>query len=182
MKQTSASFRIILALAVGAIVACEHLTTLPVPSPTTGHDRVAASDSSGSTVPGGGTANPTPPTTDTAIAGLPQGPGKIHGQVLGSAPITSGQDSMSAMPKLANISVEMYPCLKEFCAGDSFGPQAASFVTDANGKFASPTLPGGYYTVVFTPPSGSAYRGVYAWFYMNPHSDDYQWWVVLSKK
>ena len=88
---------------------------------------------------------------------------------------------MAAAPKLAGVTVTMFPCLKASCAGDSFGPLAATMTTDANGKFASPTLPGGYYTVVFTPPAQSAYRGVYAWFYMNPNSDDYAWWVILLK-
>ena len=170
------STRLLLAsFALAAMAACES-TEPPAPSPISGHNKVAATDSNGATVPGGGSAEPGQPGTDTAIAGLPTGPGKIHGQILGQFIVTSpGQDSMTLAPKLAGVTVTMYPCTKEFCAGDSFGSLAATMTTDAEGKFASPTLPGGYYTVIFTPADASGYRGVYAWFYMNPNSDDYQW-------
>ena len=45
-----------------------------------------------------------------------------------------------------------------------------------------PELAGGEYVVTFTPPTGSIYRGVYAWGPVHSHTYDYPWFVVLPKK
>ena len=110
--------------------------------------------------------------------------GYFHGTVMGQWQGTQGgtlADSMAAMPKLANIRVDVYPRLSARNPL-AVGPLAASVLTDANGYFQIPTLAGGDYVVTFVPPAGSLYQGVWVTATANTHSSDWSWWVVLSKK
>lgn len=113
---------------------------------------------------------PPPPTNPT--------PGSFKGFVLGPG---TGPDTMATAPRLQHVAVTVYPHLGWSGSEPRVGAMAASMVTNANGEFASPTLPGGEYVVTFVPPAGSVYRGVYVTTTIHSGSSGGNWWVVLPR-
>jgi hypothetical protein len=109
-------------------------------------------------------------------------PGIFRGRVLGQSEPGAGNDSLETAPRLAGVRVAAYPVLSSNNGTPSLGPEAASVVTGSDGMFQLPELPGGEYAVTFEPPAGSIYRG--AWVHATAHggSNEFPWWVVLSKK
>ena len=153
---------------LGVAVACggDAGSTTPVVSPLAGLAAGATNDSNPVTSP------PAQPT-----------PGSFHGTVMGHSPFPPGTDTLSQLPRIAGARLTAYSHVAP-TAGDTLGvgPEVASVVTDANGTFQFPTLPGALYLVTITPPSGSKYQGVWVAAYAHAHSNDYAWWVVLPLK
>jgi hypothetical protein len=136
--------------------------------------------------PDSGTTTPPPPPapgdTDSTTAPPPSGPGVFRGYVRGQAEPGTGPDTMTNAPKLANVKVTAYPISQTPTDTLVIGEAAASVLTNANGEWTLPSLPGGTYAVTFVPPAGSKYRGVYAFGPLNSQSVNYPWWVVLPLK
>jgi hypothetical protein len=124
-------------------------------------------------------------SSDTAVVqtgGDQPTPGYFHGTVRGaSAP--GATDTMNTAPRVANVQVTVYQHVTT-STGDTLGvgPQVAEVTTDANGEFQTPVLSGGFYIVVFAPPAGSIYHGVYVGAMAHSHSADYSWFIVLPKQ
>jgi hypothetical protein len=155
-----------LALAATFAFACaDDDTTSPVPSPLAGLARVAPNDNDTTT---------TPPVGAT--------PGFFHGTVLGPSAAGAGPDTLATAPRVANVRVNAYLRVASSTDTLGIGPLIASVMTDANGEWTLPVLPGGLYIVTFTVPDGSPYTGVWATAIAHSHSSDYPWWVVLAKK
>lgn len=167
------------AFVAGVALACAGDSTSVDKSPLDGLTRVSSTDS-------GGTPPTNPPPSDTGTTPSPPpnpGPGSFRGYVRGQAEPGTGPDTMATAPKVANVRVTAYPRLPSSSADSlGVGPAAASVLTDANGEFQLPTLPGGEYVVTFVPPESSIYRGVYATATAHSQSNTYPWWVVLPKK
>jgi hypothetical protein len=108
-------------------------------------------------------------------------PGYFHGTVRGqSAP--GATDTMNTAPRIANVVVTIYSLgLKSTTDTLGVGPEVARTSTDASGQFQTPTLPGAFYIVTFTPPSGSPYHGVYVVATAYTRSADLEWFIVLPK-
>jgi len=120
------------------------------------------------------TATP-PPDTSTWT---PE-PGAFHGIVFHPG---AGPDTIGSAIRVANVAVVVYP--QTGWDGDTplLGDPVASFSTNANGEFQSPTIPGGAYIVTFTPPASSPYRGVYVQGLIFNDSNSGTWWIALPEK
>jgi hypothetical protein len=81
----------------------------------------------------------------------------VHGTVLGvsaHAPAAASSDSLSYTP-LAGATIDVYHnVITNGTASSEFVTRLAS---DAAGAYALPDIPGGYYLVYVTAPSGSGY-------------------------
>ena len=160
---------LLVALLTGVTVACsdDDNPTEPTASPLSGLAREDTRDSVG---------NPPPPPP----VGTPT-PGSVHGTVLGPSEPGAGNDSLETAPRVVGATVTAYP-VESMGVEPDLGPAAASVVTDANGKFALPELPGGEYVVTFNPPANSPYGGVWVTTVIHSGSNEHPWWVVLWKK
>lgn len=163
MKTTlSIHSTLILGAAVAAL-ACGDTPTDVDPSIILGLSKAEAND----------TVTTTPPPPSQAS------PGSFHGFVLGPG---TGPDTMATAPRLQGIAVTAYPLLGWSGTEPQVGETAASLITDANGAFQSPTIPGGEYVVTFVPPANSIYRGVYVTTTIHEGSDGGNWWIILPRK
>jgi hypothetical protein len=165
MTKSRASLLACAALVTFALACAKDGPTTLQDSPLQGLTKVASNDSS--------TNAPTPP---------PSGPGAVHGFVLGQAEPGSGPDTLTNSPRVANTRVTAFPRVASNGVEPVVGPEAASVLTDANGAFTLPSLPGGEYVVTFAPPDASLYRGVYVTGTIHSRSGEYSWWIVLPKK
>lgn len=164
----SSQSALLVALLAGIAVACsDNNPTDPASSPLSGLAREDTRDSVGN-------APPPPPV------GTPT-PGSVRGTVLGPSDPGAGNDSLETAPRVAGATVTAYP-LEAMGVEPELGPAAASVVTDANGRFNLPELPGGEYVVTFNPPANSAYGGVWVTTVIHAGSNEHPWWVVLWKK
>jgi hypothetical protein len=153
---------------VAAVAACsgrDNLIQPPVLSPLAGLAESAARDSSGNA----------PPTGNFA-------PGDIRGTVVGPSPVGSTGDTLAAAPRVAGVEVTAYPVTGTSGPLPDVGPAIATTVTDANGRFSLPSLPGGPIVVTFEPPSSSPYAGTWSSTVITAQSDRWPWWVVLPTK
>jgi len=155
------------AVIVCGIVACSDGGPAPVDdnSPLAGLARVSTNDSAGAPAP----ANPTP--------------GYFRGMVRGYSP-ASGPDTLANAVKLPNVRVTAYPRIESRTDTLGTGPAAGSVLTDANGEFTMPTIPGGEYIVTFNPqaPEDTQYRGVFTVATVHATSHEYPWFIMLPKK
>jgi len=143
-------------------MACSDASS-PNPSPLQGLAKVSSNDT-------GVTTSPPGPST----------PGAIHGYVLGQG---TPPDTFTTAPRLANVRVTAYPRIRQTNDTLGVGPAAASVLTDANGVFQMPEIPGGEYVVTFNPqaPDDLAYRGAWTVTTIYSGSGDYPWWIYLPK-
>lgn len=160
----------LIALAFGGalvlLTACEsNGPTDASRSPLAGLARTTGMDSTG---------NAPPPATDLQD-------GYFRGRVLGASAPGAGDDSLETAPRLAGVTVHVYPRVNGDESNPELGPAIATMVTDANGDFETPVLTGGAYVVTFTPPESSEYSGVWVSAVAHSGSHEYPWWVVLPK-
>ena len=157
----------LLALTAGFAIACSDTGPRVDTSPLAGLTRVQSNDS-------GTTAPPPGPAT----------PGSFHGVVLGQAANIPGSDTLANAPRLANVRVTAYPRVQSRTDTLGVGPAAASVLTDQNGAFQVPELPGGEYVVTFNPqsPDDLKYTGAWSIATIHSRSNDYPWWIMLMKK
>ncbi|HET8770149.1 MAG TPA: hypothetical protein VFM71_04120 [Gemmatimonadaceae bacterium] len=153
----------------GALVLLTACTTDgptdPSRSPLAGLARTTGMDSTG---------NVPPPATDLQD-------GYFRGRVLGASASGAGDDSLETAPRLAQVTVRVYPRVNGDESDPELGPAIATMVTDAEGDFETPVLSGGAYVVTFTPPESSGYRGVWVSAVAHSGSHEFPWWVVLPK-
>ena len=141
-------------------------------SPLAGLNGSQASDSAGTTAP-----TPPPSTTPT--------PGYVHGTVRAPSPNAPPHtDTLANSVKIAGAIVTAYPRVVQGIDTAGVGPMAAQVVTDADGKFTLPTLPGGEYVITFNPPASlsSVYGGVWTVGTIHQNSHEFPWWITLWKK
>lgn len=158
--------QVVLGVAAASLVACSEGAAPIENGPLTGLAKSTVTDSGGSTMP-------TPPASPT--------PGYFRG-VVRSSEGAAGPDTLGTSVKIPNVRVAAYPRLASAPDDTRTGPLAASVVTDANGLFQLPELPGGEYVVTFTPPEGSKYLGVWVTATAHSQSHTYPWWVTLPLK
>jgi hypothetical protein len=169
------SLTIALALAASAFVAAACAEKSPTEvddSPLAGLLESQATDSAGAPAP---TAPPTSPGTPGYVRGVVRAP---------SQNAQPGQDTLGASTRIAGAIVTAHPYV--LITPDSLGPgpQVAQVVTNANGEFQLPTLPGGQYVITFSPPASLAntYGGVWTTGPIHDKSHEHPWWVTLWKK
>lgn len=162
MTRTQLPRTFAIALGIGLLAACAEKSPTGIESILRGLSESQSNDTTGTVPP--------PPTNPT--------PGSFKGFVLGPG---TGPDTMATAPRLQNVAVTVYPHLGWNGSDPRVGAVAASMVTNANGEFESPTLPGGEYLVTFVPPTGSIYRGVYVTTTIHAGSGGGNWWVVLPR-
>jgi hypothetical protein len=105
-------------------------------------------------------------------------PGSFHGFVIGRG---TGLDTIATAPRIVGATITAYPHLGYDGETPRVGAAVGSVLTDANGFFQFPTIPGGNYVVTIKPPTGSEYQGQYATTTISSVSNTGNWWVVLSK-
>jgi hypothetical protein len=172
MISTSFSTVRIAALVVAVALASACSDDTPATEPEESNGSVLA----GLSIVGRNDTVKTPPPTQT-------GSGYFRGTVMGPALPGAGNDSLSTSPRLAGVTVTIYPRIESTLSSQiPVGPAAGSSVTNAQGLFQLPVLPAGEYVVTFVPPAGSVHQGVYAFGPLRSNSGDYPWWVVLPKK
>jgi hypothetical protein len=157
------------AVLTSAIVACSDSGPSSVDdSPLAGLRRVSTNDSAGSPTP--------PPPANTT-------PGYFRGTVRGYS-TANGPDTLASAVKLPNVRVTAYPRIESRADTLGTGPAAASVLTDANGEFTMPTIPGGEYIVTFNPqaPEDTQYRGVFTVATIHENSHEFPWFIMLPKK
>ena len=147
---------------------------------------IACSDSK-PVAPDGG-ANPlrglvglqSPDTTIVGSSSPSQGDGFFRGTVRGYSE-ADFPDTLKSVKTLANVSVTAYPA--ELTDREpKLGPATASVLTNSEGQFTFPTLPGRLYVVTFVPPSGAAYESGWTQATANPQSGDRAWIIMLRAK
>ena len=151
------------------ILACADGGSAPIgDSPLSGLSRVSTNDSTGAPVPA-------PPANLS--------PGYFRGTVRGYS-TASGPDTMATAVKLANVRVTAYPRIESRTDTLGTGPAAGSVLTDANGEFTMPTIPGGEYIVTFNPqaPEDTQYRGVFTVATIHADSHESPWFIMLPRK
>ena len=147
--------------------------------PSTGIDKspIAGLAQGQATDSAGGTVNSPPPTSTTS-------PGYVHGTVRAPTPNAPPHtDTLANSVKIAGAVVTAYRYAGSTDAA-SLGTAVAQVVTDADGKFTLPTVPGGDYLVTFNPPESlkSVYGGVWTIGPIHDKSHQYPWWITLWKK
>jgi hypothetical protein len=152
------------------VAACDGMLGDPIRSPLDGHAYAINGDSAGN-------PPPDPPPG-------PETPGYVLGTVVGPWDgAGSSSDSLANAPRIAGVVVAAYRLpANGTVTPENIGEMVASTVTGADGKFTLPTIAGGQYAVVFTPPSGSIYGGVWVTGAIHAASHEFPWWVVLWKK
>ena len=97
---------------------------------------------------------------DSTPSGAPLGTAAVQvgGTVKG---VGTGTDTMSTAPILANVEIRAFKHLGYSGNDVLIGEQIGALTTDANGWFGYLSLDPGKYVVTFTPPAGSAFRGIY---------------------
>ncbi|MGV3710578.1 MAG: hypothetical protein ACO1Q7_17235 [Gemmatimonas sp.] len=120
--------------------------------------------------------------TVTTPAPNTSGSGNFRGTVMGPSVTGPGTDTLATSPRIANVTVTIYPRLADVNGEITLGAAAGSTTSNAQGQWTLPTLPAGEYVVTFVPPENSNYRGSYAFGPLRSNSNQYAWWVVLNKK
>ena len=121
---------------------------------------------------GGGGAPEEAPEPDSL------GPGHFEGTLYGYEP---GPDTLANAVRLENARVTAYE-REERNGQVAAGDEVASVLTDAQGFFRLPTLPGGPYVVTFVPEGSSPYRGGWTIGYAWRQSGDSPWYIMLPRK
>ena len=106
------------------------------------------------------------------------GPGHFEGTLYGYEP---GPDTLANAVRLQGARVTAYE-REERNGQVAAGDEVASVLTDAQGFFRLPTLPGGPYVVTFVPAASSPYRGGWTTSYAWRHSGDSPWHIMLPRK
>jgi hypothetical protein len=108
-------------------------------------------------------------------------PGAFHGIVFHPG---AGPDTIGSAIRVANVAIVVYPETGWDSDNNTplLGDPVASFTSNANGEFQSPTIAGGTYIVTFTPPADSPYKGVWVTGLIYDTSDSGQWWIALPTK
>jgi hypothetical protein len=99
--------------------------------------------------------------------------------VLGYEP---GPDTLASAVKLPNVKVTAYLRISMSTDSIGLGTIVASTVSDANGEWQLPTMPGDEYIVTFVPPEGSKYRGVWTIATAHQNSNQQAWFIMLPVK
>jgi hypothetical protein len=154
-----------LMLASGLVIACSDDSTGPGDDPLAGLAQRTGNDSLG---------NPLPPAPANPVAG------GFRGTVLGPSN-GSGGDTLATAPRVSGVVVTARKVTGGTQADPELGAVEQTVTTGADGKF-SLNLSGGNYVVTFTPPSSSAYSGVWVTAATSATSDDNPWWVILPNK
>lgn len=138
----------------------------PVLSPLAGLNESTARDSTG--------AVPPPANGD------PQS-GNISGTVLGPSPVGTSGDTLASAPRVSGVEITVYRVIDSNLPvyPPQVGPPIATTMTDSDGKFSLPALPGGAVVVTFEPPSSGPYAGTWSSTVIHAGSGDHPWWVVL---
>lgn len=154
------------AVAIGIVACDEPLLTGPGASALAGLAPGTTNDSNPVTSP---PPNPTP--------------GSFHGTVMGHLVLYNLRDTISMRPRIAGARLIAYAHVRPTATDTlGIGLAVASVVSDANGGFQFPTLPGALYIVTVTPPPISPYQGVWVAAVAHSHSSDYPWSVELPAK
>jgi hypothetical protein len=106
------------------------------------------------------------------------GPGHFEGTLYGYEP---GPDTLANAVRIEGARVTAYE-REERNGQVAAGDEVASVLTDAQGFWRLPTMPGGAYVVTFVPPASSPYRGGWTTAYAWRHSGDGQWHIMLPRK
>ena len=118
-----------------------------------------------------GDTAPAPPSES------PRSPGYFVGTVYGYEP---GRDTLETAVRLEGARVTAY--VRAERNGEVVaGRQVASVLTNAQGHFQLPTLPGGEYLVTFIPATGSPYRGGWTTAEAWQQSGDSPWYIMLPR-
>lgn len=121
------------------------------------------------------TVNGPPPTTPSPNPT----PGSFRGTVRGYEP---GPDTLASAVRLANVTVTAFRRVPTASDTLGLGPEQASVITNAEGEFQLPTMPGGEYIVTFVPHPSSKYRGVWTVATAHESSGEFPWWIMLPVK
>jgi hypothetical protein len=169
MKSNSRWSLVGVAVLTSGIVACADSGPAPIDqSPLAGLTRVSTNDSGGVTTPAPA-ADPTP--------------GYFRGTIRGYSS-ASGPDTLATAVKLPNVRVTAYPRIESRTDTLGVGPAAGEALTDANGEFTLPTMPGGDYVVTFNPqaPEDTQYHGGWTVTTIHERSHEVPWYIMLPKK
>lgn len=159
-------------VAIGALlfatmaVACDGFND-PPPSPLEGLTYIIATDSTGTLAP---------------AAPNELVPGHFVGTVLGAPLPGSGNDSLETMPRIAGAIVTAYPVIAGTGAFATLDHAEASAITDVDGRFTLPQVPGGEYVLTFEPPAGSGFVGSYASVFAYSESHEFSHWIILARQ
>jgi hypothetical protein len=154
--------------AAALCASCDSPTPAQPNEPLLGLAQASATDSAGRPVPPGGTTAPTP--------------GHVRGVVRTSELTRPGTDTLVNSVRLGGVRVTALPVTDLSASPPKTAAAAADVITNANGEFTLPELPGGPYVVTFTPPTSSPYQGAWVMATISSSSADYPWWVTLFKK
>ena len=143
------------------MIACSS-GTAPDPSPLEGLAQTTRGDTA------------TIPPTTTAPT-----PGSFVGTILGYVPGVGG-DTVGTAEKLVGVRVTAF-VRTEANGATAAGTQVATTLTDANGYFQLPTLPGGEYVVTFVVPQGSPYRSGWTVGTAWRGSRNSPWFIMLRR-
>ena len=117
-------------------------------------------------------------TADARPTVAPSSPGHFVGTVYG---YEAGPDTLASAVRLDDVRVTAY-VRAESAEGVVAGRQMAMVLTDAQGIFRLPTLPGGEYVVTFVPPATSPYRGGWTTAGAWQQSGDHPWHIMLPRR
>ncbi|HEX9691703.1 MAG TPA: hypothetical protein VGA22_06365 [Gemmatimonadales bacterium] len=155
-----------LALSAAALAVASLVAAGCADPPTAGNEDVLAGLEAVSTNDSG----PTQPI---------DGPGSFRGGVMGYDP---GPDTLDTTVRLPNVQVTVYTRVDSEGDAVGVGPEVVSVLTDENGEFQTPELPGGEYVVTFMPPADSRYSGGWTIGVAHPESNQHPWWIMLPAK
>ncbi|MBP7549921.1 MAG: hypothetical protein KA761_06510 [Gemmatimonadaceae bacterium] len=152
-----------------ATVACDGAVGPGGPDPLRGLRQVSAADSSGTSVP-----QPFSPI----------GAGAVVGTVIGRSAPGAGNDSLASAPRIAGVTIRIYPIIgEEDPASPRLGAIVATVTTDANGRFVTPVVGSTSmgHVLTFTPPSGVPYAAMWTRTQFWSNSAATPWWVMLPR-
>lgn len=155
------------ALVVLAVSACSDVTA------PAGADEILAGLVSAVPQDSAGAAAP-PPSGGT-------GSGYFRGYVRGPNTPGAGGDTLATSPRIAGVVVRAYEWTSGGPGQIVLGDLVGEVVTDAQGAFTFPTIPGGDYAVTFRPPTNSGYQGVWVTAPIHSTSHEWPWWVTLPR-
>ena len=127
-----------------------------------------------------GATNDNNPVTTLPATGTP---GSFTGTVVGHIVLYNLRDTISLLPHIAGARLTAYMHTSPTATDTiGIGLAVASVVTDVDGHFQFPTIPGALYIVTVTPPPHSPYQGVWVAAIAHSRSGDFPWSVELPVK
>ncbi len=163
-RRVRALFRISFAVVAVVLAACSDSSgPLPDSDPLAGLAETVRGD----------TATPPPSTTPTT-------PGKFVGTIRGHTP-GAGTDTLQSSELLQGVRVTAF-VRTELNGQTAAGVQVATTLTNAQGYFQLPTLPGGEYVVTFVVPTGSQYQSGWTVGEAWEGSLNSPWFIMLPRK